>query len=66
MKTNIYYDGVQYSVAELEKGTPLQPYIKWSCKIFVARVATTTIFNRPGVAGAVLQTPPSLINSFIQ
>ena len=23
------------------------------------------IFNRPGVAGAVLQSPPSLINSFI-
>ena len=24
-----------------------------------------TLFNRPGVAGAVLQTPPSLIDSFI-
>ena len=24
------------------------------------------IINRPGVAGAVLQTPPLLINSFIQ
>ena len=24
------------------------------------------IFNRPGVAGAVLQSPPSLINSLIQ
>ena len=26
---------------------------------------TAQVFNRPGVAGAVLQTPPSLINSFI-
>ena len=26
------------------------------------RIAYSIIFNRPGVAGAVLQTPPSLIH----
>ena len=29
-------------------------------------IFTLRIFNRPGVAGAVLQTPPSFIHSFGQ
>ena len=31
----------------------------------IAEAGLLYVFNRPGVAGAVLQTPPSLIHSFI-
>ena len=49
---------------DLEKGTTLQPMVgnifglsgKLQAKLY-------PVFNRPGVAGAVLQTPPILINS---
>ena len=32
---------------------------------FLASLRDISVFNRPGVAGAVLQTPPSLIHSLI-
>ena len=36
-----------------------QPWLCWVCKILSICV------NRPGVAGAILQSPPSFIHSFI-
>ena len=34
--------------------------------LLFAKITGVMLFNRPGVAGAVLQPPPSLIDSLIQ
>ena len=42
------------------KGTQMETQLEGSASVYLQ------LFNRPGVAGAVLQTPLLLINSFSQ